>query len=45
MSFTGHVRRSWLAFSALVACPLNEDWIPERGARMARREDREYREL
>jgi hypothetical protein len=22
---------------------LNEDWIPERGARMARRDDREYR--
>ena len=24
--------------------PLNEYWIPERGARMARRDDREYRE-
>ena len=24
--------------------PLNEDRIPERGARMARRDDREYRE-
>jgi hypothetical protein len=25
-------------------CPLNEDQIPERGARMARRDEREYRE-
>jgi hypothetical protein len=23
---------------------LNKDWIPERGARIARRDDREYRE-
>jgi hypothetical protein len=27
-----------------VAGPLNEDWIPERGARIARRDDRAYRD-
>jgi hypothetical protein len=34
----------WLHGRTSGLSTLNKDWIPERGARIARRDDREYRE-